>query len=706
MTVARRETFGRAGSVMHRRAVVASTVTAVQQADVVVRKLPGSDGQVRTGVLLARQGPSLTVRWDDDGREEDVRISTTTTFAVRGSVRHQGLVDRAALIARLETEPVAVVLQLLRDHESGMTAVQIKEKFTDLGLDRELVDKVWKRVQSKLAKLDRVRFATMSYRWIGPKPEVREAQAGPPRDPSADGVTAPAGREAPEPQRSPADASLTASEKTTSASQQPRRIAPLADLSPGEAATQSAADKPVSLALALAAALGDRPVPDASHYAARPLATAARLHRLDDAVLDRLVTSVGAQEQARVIALLAALPRSAKPVDAVRVTAVDPVLIQSLMAASAAELRERSPVDPEVMSAVRWLLRRVIALPLDVQAVPSLIELAAAIAADPGKGDLATLDRIAQLLHRQLPVMKKDERDVVDLDAVSRIASKLSFTPQGGRAALLSAVGLVWPERVTDEIWWRDATLTDLADCATGFLGPVTSRPEVAKCVIAPRMTRELSRVTSRVRLAKLLTLPAEFVEHLAPEGVANAFRRVGGNDPVVESWVQMLAGESRVAQLRVEVERAQDEARRANERAERAEASDRELAARYERLEKLLQQQHEQSVGIRASQERQLQIDAIRSLAELAAEVEELAASDATQEVLVERVRSCVSEHHLEPVGEVGIKTVFNRELHEALIGAPGNGEVVTVLRPGYRWRSGDEDILLSRALVRLPQP
>jgi hypothetical protein len=511
-------------------------VTAVQQAKVVVSKLPDSDGQVRTGALLARQGPILTVRWDDDGREEDVRISTTTTFVVPGSVRHQGLVDPAALIARLKTEPVTVFVELLREYGPAMTATELKEKLTDLGLDTEAVSKAWRRAQPKLGEVEEVRAAKNknSYRWIRPKPEATDAEP--------ETADAPAAREDLDVQKASANASLSASEETATASDVPKRIEQVADLPTGEAEAQSAPDTPPSLAQALAAALGEEPAPDVLHYAERPLATAARLGQLDDARLERLVTSVREEEQAQCIALLAALPRSAKPIDAVRMTAADPVSIRAVLAASVAELRERPSADPQVMSAVGWLLRRVVGLSLNVEAMPSLIGLAAAIAVDPGKNDLETLDHVARVLHRQLPLMDQDEREVVDLDAVARIAAKLPFSPQGGRPALMSVVSRVWSERVTEEIWWRDATLTNLADCAAGLLGGVTSRPDVAARVIAPLMMHELSKVTSRIRLGKLLALPAEFVEHLAPDRVANAFRRVAGNDPVVESWLRMLA--------------------------------------------------------------------------------------------------------------------------------------------------------------------
>jgi hypothetical protein len=689
-----------------------STVAAVEQAEVVVRQPPDSGGEVRTGMLLARQGSLLTVRWDDDGQEEDVLISTTTTFAVRGGLRHQGLMDPAALSARLEADPVGVIVGLLREHGSALTAINLKEKLVDLRLAKEVVDKAWKRAQVKLSKLDEVRVANSAnstnktYRWTEPKPDTTDTRAEPPTELSAAAADESTVAECLDAHEAPYEAPVVAAEEAASVSDTPGLASEHAD-SAGKTAAGSAPDTAVPMAQAVAAVLEDEPAPAARHYATRPLATAVRLGRLDDGGIDRLLESVGEEEQAQALALLAALPRSAKPIDiAERMTAVASTSIQAILGASAAELRERPPAGPEVMSAVGWLLRRVVVLPLDAQAIPPLIELAAAIAVDPGTGELEILDRVAHIIYQQLRNMTRDECKAVDPDVMARIMSKLPFAPQGGRAALLSAVGRVWPERVADEMWWREATLTDLADCATGLLGRVTVRPEVAERVITPLMVRELSKVTSRVRLVGLLAMPHEFVEHLPAEVVANALRRVAGDDQVVDSWVRALAAESRVAQLQADMERAQAETCRANERAEGAEAASSELATRYERLEKLLQQQHERSVGMRASQERQLRIDVIRALADLAAEVEELTASGTAPEVLVERVRALLSSWDLEAVGEVGASSTFDPESHEPIIGAPEVGAVVTVLRPGYRWRSGGEDVLLSRALVSLPHP
>lgn len=650
----------------------------------------------------------MRVRWDDDATEEDVTITWTTTFMPRGSVRHQALVDPDALIGRLNDDPTSVFVQLLREYGTAMTAATIKEKFSSLGLDMEIVDRAWKRVQGKLRTHESVGGSGLRYKWKGDKGKATtgESTASPESVAEFDEESEPheplpeVSSEGPGEQ---ADASVQPKPKQSSDA-----VEVAAEDFPQEVAEEKTnvepAEASVPLAEAIAIALGDKPAPDLLSYAAKPLTTGYRLGELEDAQIDRLLVSVLDNERPHAVALLAALPRITKVIDASAWAEVPTEAMQTVLVASTAELRERSG-GPRATTAAGRLLERVGNLPTTPALLLAFIGLTAAVAADPGKEELAVLERAAHVLHGWLTRMGRERCEEVAPETLARIAVELPLTAQGGRAALLVAVDRLWPERATDEIWWRDVTLTALANSATGILGRVTARADIAEHVIAPLMARELAKVAGRARLTSLLALPHEFVAYLPPEGVANAFRRVAVDDPIVDSWVGALTRTSEVAQLKNEAERARSELQRAHGRVEQAEKDARELTARCERLEKLLRQQHERSVDMRAAQERQLQIDAVRALADLAADVEELSVSGATPEILVERVRALVSDQDLYAIGQAGAESSFDPEAHEPLVGAPQAGESVTVLRPGYRWRS-KEDTLLTRALVSLTQP
>lgn len=788
-------------------------MTAVEQPEVVVSKVPGTDGQVRTGALLSREKNIMRVRWDDDGSEVEVRMSPTTTFAIRGSVRHQGWVDGPGLTTRLEQDPVSVFVQLLRESATSLNAPRIKEKFNELAVDTKVVDRAWGQAQAKLRKLPEVLYTekNRSYAWKGAKPKEKPADSKPdpettsnaePIDPER---TDPAGFAAPPeegPQPSASEPECSAAELTqtpgvaepSAAVQEPETaavtesaeptlpepappeptdttggeppeaepdreaeqvdalaagspVAPVADVDDDqvpeapktaaeevpeaahvgsvakartadhaepsnhleqEASAEAPPAEPVRLPLAqaLAAALGGGPAFDARAYARSVLTTAVQLADLSDSDLEHVLTSVVDEECPQAVALLTALPRKAKPLTTERLATVQAGAIPPLLAASVVELRQRPAAGHKAVAAAGWLLRRIADLPLVPQAVAAFITLAGEVATrDEAKEQEEALDRAALALGAWLPSLEPDERAVIDPHTVARLAAALPFTKRGGRAALLAAVARVWPERITEPMWWREVTLTALIDCSGGPLGRVTSIPEVSRELIAPLMEREIAKTTSRVRLATLLALPHEFVVHLHADDVATAFRRTALEDPVVGSWVNALSRAEEVAKLRGDIERAEAETRRADDRAEQADARGRELAARCEHLERLLRQQHERSVGMRAAQERQVQIDVIRALADLAAEVEELTMSKAAPEILMERVRALVADQELEAIGEAGAETSFDPMSHEILVGIARPGDAVSVLRPGYRWVSGGERTLLCRALVSPPQ-
>jgi hypothetical protein len=102
-----------------------------------------------------------------------------------------------------------------------------------------------------------------------------------------------------------------------------------------------------------------------------------------------------------------------------------------------------------------------------------------------------------------------------------------------------------------------------------------------------------------------------------------------------------------------------------------------------------------------RASRQRRADIDAMRTLAELASEVEELVANEASATALIHRVRARVARNGLEPVCRAGEDQRFDRERHRPIGGGIRDGAPVVVVRPGYVWRSPTGDVLVAEVLV-----
>jgi hypothetical protein len=104
---------------------------------------------------------------------------------------------------------------------------------------------------------------------------------------------------------------------------------------------------------------------------------------------------------------------------------------------------------------------------------------------------------------------------------------------------------------------------------------------------------------------------------------------------------------------------------------------------------------------GVAAARQRQAAIDAARALAELAIEVEELTAKQASAETLVHRLRARVNRSGLEPIDRAGAETTFDRKRHRSIGGSIRDGAPVFVVRPGYVWKAAEEDVLIAKAVV-----
>lgn len=102
------------------------------------------------------------------------------------------------------------------------------------------------------------------------------------------------------------------------------------------------------------------------------------------------------------------------------------------------------------------------------------------------------------------------------------------------------------------------------------------------------------------------------------------------------------------------------------------------------------------------AARQRQAVLDGVRALAELASEVEELTVNEASTRAMIHRVRSRVKLTGLEPIERAGDGAVFDRRRHEPIGPSIDDGAPVIVVRPGYRWKTTHEDVLVSRAAVQ----
>jgi len=689
---------------------VPSSVSSVKQAHVIVQVPSSKDGQVRIGTVVSRAGAIYRVGWDDGGETEDVRLGGGNRLAVRGTLRYQRLVDPDSVHGLFAADPIGLILRVLREFGSPMKAAEVIAQLVDFGVERDAVSKVWSGAQSKLKKCTDVEVISqpgkvLAYKWIGqasePAPNISSTDATPSSTPPAESV---AGDFA---TRSPTGIATVERAEVASA------VEPHAAdggrlrhvVAPADPTVTPAPVADLSLAGAFSAAIGEKVPRPLAEYAAAPLRTGIRWGQFDDSVIDALLTPLTSQDRALAGRLLAAVPRQVPALDSrKRMTSLSRTAVNAVLSAAMAEVRAEPDPSRQTYTSAAWLVRRVVAQggPLKPSTVVPLAALVQFLATGQPQAHLEQALEIAiRSLGDILPQLPTTVQEGLDVNCLAEAAARLPLRPDGGRAVLIAAIGRMRPEVLVDEMWWRGVSVGTLAECARGILSGVTSRSAVAERIIAPRVMKELSAVSTRTALSSLLGLPPNFVARVPPDAIAGAFRRTAGADHTVKGWVSALSDGERVATLEHDLETARAEKTETTGRAEAAAQRTTELTVRCERLEETLRQEHTESVKARASHERQIQIDNVRAMADLAAEVEELAMTHAEPEMLVERVRALAAMHFLEPIGDAGVETSFDPQLHAALAGHPEAGSAISVIRPGYRWHFSDEVILLHKALV-----
>jgi hypothetical protein len=98
---------------------------------------------------------------------------------------------------------------------------------------------------------------------------------------------------------------------------------------------------------------------------------------------------------------------------------------------------------------------------------------------------------------------------------------------------------------------------------------------------------------------------------------------------------------------------------------------------------------------------EERLKADSARAYAKVAMELEELIASGASPRALLQRIHAGAQAHGLRPIGSAGATIRFDRLRHEPVVASTQDGSDVLVVRPGYVWHAGGEEVLVAKAVV-----
>jgi hypothetical protein len=255
------------------------------------------------------------------------------------------------------------------------------------------------------------------------------------------------------------------------------------------------------------------------------------------------------------------------------------------------------------------------------------------------------------------------------------------------------------------------AILAVLADTSEALMAGEVKQRLVARGASLADADRAWSRSQEKIRFHENVVVenrayrytaqprtitPAEAVYHLSKGGTPGqraAWRAViesalaaEVNDPA-----QLDDARTRIAEAERRISDLEEELKRASVPAEPVAPVEESAHDQYDRAERR-----------RAARERQARIDAMSTVAELAAEVEELTAKRASAEVLLEHTRALTGDRGLEAIGRAGELSPYDETRHDPVGDVPGEGEPVIVIRPGYLWHAPGEAVLISRAVVK----
>jgi len=689
----------------------------------------------RTGNVVSQDRRAFTVRWDDD-TEETIELGRHVRghflAVASGGLEHRSLVDPVSLANVLAENPAEVFLLALHDSAGQQTSRTLIQKVAQHA-PAASASKAWKRARTVFEKSENVRVLEGKpnhYRWLGPASDAD--QGGLPRARVSSSTDAtPAAQSTP-----------TATEKTKTPDRlvdlppatevdPPPPSAPAEAASPPEPPRPPLPSRPELSRILLRAFRGAQTsedgevisaIEDSADMAAKffltiasgkasprttaamalaPLASGAELAGFTDDVLAAALESVGA---ALVPALLG-LDRRSKVADAAEtIEALSHDALGRLLGRAAAELngsRRRTGNRSPLEVGYARLVDRVAAAPT---VLPVSVLVGAFGLVDPSLLDEARVNRVLAVLGRALRAEAAAGWAGLSPAVIAKVATWSGLQrlqPRSGRAEVLAVVAALDPEAATDSRWWRDLTFDDLAASATGRLAAALDHPAILDRIVGPLARRSVTDAATRRRLMTVLAAPSVVTKTLPAELVRSALVRLAQNEPDLQAWVEVVADaagraalESRLQNTAAEAERVGQELTEARQRA--TTSNERAL-----RLERDLAEAADATTTLRTSQERQIRIDTVRALADLASFVEGALVRQPPERVIA-RMTSMLARQGLERLGEPGADVPYDPAQHDAVGGTPETGEIVLVRRAGYTWVGPDgDDIVLVRALV-----
>jgi hypothetical protein len=283
---------------------------------------------------------------------------------------------------------------------------------------------------------------------------------------------------------------------------------------------------------------------------------------------------------------------------------------------------------------------------------------------------------------------------------VSRLLSKTVFLATGGRTGLVAALGHIDEDAIASAEWWTGFDWEALNRVSTGPLAPLLASEQLTSLVRKPVVDGYLSQVTGRKMLAEVIGASSLATDLISPDLMATLFDRAAKQDKTLQTWLSQLRQQARLdsitaenAQLNLDLVRLSNAANSHSEIIRNFEMEISQLRSKIDEIKG-------QSSGITEREKQQLQIDALRTIAQLAASVEQVIPDEYVGAVL-EKLENLLRRHGIEPTSLRGQPASFDPIFHSCPGKRPANGDPVIVGRSGYKWIDKGHEVILLQALV-----
>ena len=311
------------------------------------------------------------------------------------------------------------------------------------------------------------------------------------------------------------------------------------------------------------------------------------------------------------------------------------------------------------------------------------------------------ITRVVDLLTSELK--KKDNSQAFAALAtpiVSRLLSKTPFPAAGGRTGLVAALGHIDEDAISSPEWWTGFDWEALNRVSTGPLAPLLASEQLTTLVRKPVVDSYLAQVSGRKMLAEVIGASSLATDLISSDLISSLFERAAKQDKTLQTWLPQLRQQARLdsvtaenAQLTVEMSRL---ASAANSQSEIVRNFENEISQLRTKIDEI----KGESSGITEREKQQLQIDANRTIAQLAASVEQVIPDELVGAVL-EKLENLLRRQGIEPTSLRGQQASFDPIIHSCPGKRPANGEPVIVGRSGYKWIDKGNEVILLQALV-----